>query len=288
MDETMIFMPKSFLYNDLYLHNYGIKKCNPDHFSGPSEHDYFLIHYVLEGEGSIKIGNDTHYIKKGHGFLINPNTTTHYKASHSNPWTLCWVGFHGIQAENILNETSITMKSPIFHYNPEELYFQKLLPIITQEQTTTEDELKIHGLLYILLSTLVGTHPKEKTIRKQIKKEEYVHKVIEFIEMKYNDSKVTVSQIAEYIGLDRSYLSSLFKEYINSSIQEYLIHYRVNKASLLLDNSELSIGNIARAVGYEDPLLFSKMFKKYKGLSPKNYRIESHTKFAKKIPSGGS
>ncbi|MGF7047731.1 AraC-like DNA-binding protein [Paenibacillus sp. DS2015] len=56
------------------------------------------------------------------------------------------------------------------------------------------------------------------------------------------------------------------------SIQEYLIHFRVNKACELMMNSELSIGDISRSVGYDDPLLFSKIFKKVKGASPKHFR----------------
>lgn len=89
--------------------------------------------------------------------------------------------------------------------------------------------------------------------------------------MNYSD-KVTVSQIAHYIGLDRSYLSSIFKKYLDTSIQEYLIQYRINKACDLFYNKELNISDISRSVGYDDPLLFSKIFKKYKGISPKKYR----------------
>ncbi|MBS4201965.1 AraC family transcriptional regulator [Bacillus sp. FJAT-49732] len=276
MTQTLVYVPNNFFYKDLFIHNYGIEYCYPSHYHGPDTRECYLIHFVIEGEGTFKVGNKTHYIKKGEAFLIKPGVVTYYKADHSNPWTYCWIAFHGIQAENIINETNLTMESPVFSYDQNEMFFQEFLSCIDQEYNNTEDELKIHGLLFLLLSTLVGEYPKQKTIRRLIKKEEYIHTVIDYIEAHYA-SKISIASIAEYIGLDRSYLSSLFKEYLNSSIQEYLIQYRLNKACSFLSNSDLSIGDISRSVGYEDPLLFSKMFKKYKGVSPKHYRLESYS-----------
>ncbi|MCZ8522538.1 MULTISPECIES: helix-turn-helix transcriptional regulator [Paenibacillus] len=83
---------------------------------------------------------------------------------------------------------------------------------------------------------------------------------------------ISVTDIAEFVGLNRSYLCSLFKDHSHSSIQSYLVHYRMQKACELMKQRELSIGDISRSVGYEDPLLFSKMFRKQRGESPKQYR----------------
>lgn len=80
--------------------------------------------------------------------------------------------------------------------------------------------------------------------------------------------KITIEHIANFIGLNRSYLCSLFKQQVNTSIQDYLVRYRINKACEMMGNAELSIGDISRSVGYNDSLLFSKIFKKVKGFSP--------------------
>ncbi|WP_309245234.1 helix-turn-helix domain-containing protein [Clostridium estertheticum] len=64
----------------------------------------------------------------------------------------------------------------------------------------------------------------------------------------------------------------MFSELLGIPPQEYLIKYRVNKACKLLSNKDLTISEISRSVGYDDPLGFSKIFKQIKGVSPKSYR----------------
>jgi AraC-like DNA-binding protein len=102
-------------------------------------------------------------------------------------------------------------------------------------------------------------------------KEEYVKKALEYITMNYSRS-ISVAEIARNVGLDRSYLYSLFNIFVNASPQEYLINFRMEKACDLMRTATLTIGGIARSVGYDDPLMFSKAFKKVKGLSPREYR----------------
>nr|WP_269431690.1 AraC family transcriptional regulator [Bacillus sp. JCM 19034] len=96
--------------------------------------------------------------------------------------------------------------------------------------------------------------------------------MVDFIEHNYMN-KITISEIADFIGLDRSYLCSIFKKNIHCSIQEYLIQLRINKSCTLLKQSDLSIGNIAKAVGYQDPFLFSRTFKKIKKSSTKRVSL---------------
>lgn len=74
------------------------------------------------------------------------------------------------------------------------------------------------------------------------------------------------------LKLDRKYLSALFKRTVGLPPQQYLLNFRIAKACELLAESSCTVGEIARSVGYQDPLLFSRMFKRVKGCSPKDYR----------------
>jgi AraC-like DNA-binding protein len=72
--------------------------------------------------------------------------------------------------------------------------------------------------------------------------------------------------------LDRSYLGALFRERTGLPPQQHLLQLRMEKAAGLIVESDLPISTIARSVGYDDPLLFSRMFRKVKGESPLGFR----------------
>jgi transcriptional regulator GlxA family with amidase domain len=67
-------------------------------------------------------------------------------------------------------------------------------------------------------------------------------------------------------------MSSLFKRYSDNSPHEYLTRLKLNKAANMLLTSRLTIKEIAREVGFDDPYHFSRNFKKFHKLSPKYYR----------------
>lgn len=169
------------------------------------------------------------------------------------------------------------MSNPIFTYEKDHLLLQQFIELISENENNEATELKRIGQLYTLLSILIqtNTHTQKKNHHKKTSNQaDYVRKVVDFIEHNYMN-KITISEIADFIGLDRSYLCSIFKKNIHCSIQEYLIQLRINKSCTLLKQSDLSIGNIAKAVGYQDPFLFSRTFKKIKKVAPKEYRYKS-------------
>ncbi len=266
------YLSRNLHHTDLHLNQYGMEQCLPKHYHGPAVRDHYLIHYILEGSGKFVVGNQTYHLRKGEGFLICPGIITYYEADKDDPWEYGWVGFHGLQAEFYLTQAGLHAAHPTFRYDRDHLFVDYIQLMTSTSTSNTARDMKLNGLLYLILSLLVECASDDLQIdNKENRKEVYIRKVIDFIEMNYS-SKFTIAQIAHFVGLDRSYLCSIFKEYIHSSIQEYLIHYRMNKACELMSNSQLSIGDISRSVGYEDPLLFSKMFKKIKGTSPKAYR----------------
>ena len=73
------------------------------------------------------------------------------------------------------------------------------------------------------------------------------------------------------------YFSSIFKKEMNQSAVNYITEYRVQKAREYLEASDWSVVEIARKVGYEDNQYFFRVFKKYTGLTPLQYR-QTHRK----------
>ena len=80
------------------------------------------------------------------------------------------------------------------------------------------------------------------------------------------------TDLAEYIGMNEDYLSRAFSQELGISPWDYLNRYRIFRAKELLIQTDDSISQIARRVGFPDPAYFSRVFRKLTGLSPKHYR----------------
>lgn len=105
----------------------------------------------------------------------------------------------------------------------------------------------------------------------------YVEEALKYIEANYSEANyseaVTIQDLANWLGLERTYLYRLFKSMVGMSPQAYLLDVRIRQACTLLTHSDLTITNIARSVGYEDSLYFSRLFHRKKGQTPSQYRL---------------
>lgn len=86
---------------------------------------------------------------------------------------------------------------------------------------------------------------------------------------------LTVNVLAEHYGMSPNYFSSMFKKEMSRSAVNYITELRINQARELLCHSELSVVDISKKVGYEDSQYFFRVFKKYLGMTPLQYREES-------------
>ena len=104
--------------------------------------------------------------------------------------------------------------------------------------------------------------------------EKYIEPALEFI-ISNSERKTTVSDVADYLNIDRSYLSRVFNECMGISIKKYIYNYHMDIAKSFLTYSDLPIRDIAIAVGYDDPLDFTKAFHRTYGMSPSKWRDEN-------------
>ena len=260
-------------HTDLNIYRFGIEDCRPDHCWGPALRDHYIIHYVFNGKGEFLINNNKFYISEGQGFLIPPETVVSYKADHENPWSYCWLGFNGIKAEHYIARLGLSVHNPVFECSENSLH-AIIIDMLEAKNIKRGGDFKLLSYLYMFLFELNDkTKTSEQIVEPQSNKEEYVKSAIEFIAKNYA-MPMSIQEISNHIGIDRSYLFMLFKEFLNTSPSDYLINYRINISKELLNNKALSIGEISRSVGYTDQFVYSKAFKKITGISPQKYRIK--------------
>ncbi|MFB5660449.1 AraC family transcriptional regulator [Alteribacillus sp. HJP-4] len=97
--------------------------------------------------------------------------------------------------------------------------------------------------------------------------------ILEWIRLHALEPKITTSTIAETFSYNRDYLSRMFKKEVGMNVKEYVHLLKLSKAKDLLVQTNSSIGNISRMVGISDERYFMRLFKKYEGMTPTEYRI---------------
>jgi YesN/AraC family two-component response regulator len=181
-----------------------------------------------------------------------------------------WVGFNGFKAESYLKYANITQENPTFVYDKDRALEECMSNMIAACKYKKSNEIRLKGLIHIFLSELID-NSNINGVEQKYPKDIYIRKAVEYITNNYARN-ITVRDIADYLCISRNYFCSIFKKAIGKPSQEYLIQYRMDKACEYMYNNDLSISDISHSVGYEDPFTFSKVFKKTKGLSPKQYR----------------
>ncbi len=231
--------------NDLNALYFGHNACKYGYSFGPAIREHFLIHYVKKGSGTLFADNKEYPVHAGQIFIIYPHEVTKYTASESDPWTYIWIGFDGALADNFKTLPRVVDETQgIFH---DMLEVKKLSSM--KEIFLTE---KLFALYRSLFIEKTGSH--------------HTRAVKHFIDTNYI-SDIHVKEIANSLGLDRRYLSRIFKKDYGITIQEYILKTRFRHAKELL-NKGVSVKQTALSVGYKDPLLFSRMYKKHTGVSP--------------------
>lgn len=93
------------------------------------------------------------------------------------------------------------------------------------------------------------------------------------------ETELELERVASNFGLSVYYFSRTFKEVIGTNYSDYINKYRVDMAKELLSNGEMNVKEVCYKVGYNDPNYFSKVFKKYEGVSPVNFKATGEEKF---------
>lgn len=256
--------------SDLYVKGCGIETCRSSVKIDPCVIKGYHICMVISGTGSMSVKGHTCRMEAGTVLVLPCGLEMELKAEPENPWKCAWVAIAGRNVQSCLKKLGF-IHSPIRKNSCLVDHFVEIVARIQKtEEQTLANELRRNSCLYELLALLAETEAGIQKQRCDDSQDLYVKSAILYIHRNY--SNIRVNDIASYIGISRSYLTTIFKNKMNVSPQEYLVNYRLNKAEQMLRTTDQSIQEIAGRVGYDNPLTFSKMFKNTFGVSPRYYR----------------
>ncbi len=101
-------------------------------------------------------------------------------------------------------------------------------------------------------------------------------RILAYVHRHYHRSSLQVQDIASEIHFSAGYMSSIFKRRMNKNVWEYITELRIESAKQLLCTTSKKRDEIAYEIGYESPEHFSRMFKRYTGVSPTEYRNQMY------------
>lgn len=260
MELKSYFVFSDYIPTDIYPIQYGEEQCKPRHSFGPCVRGNYIIHYVYSGRGILKTENKEYTVNAGQMFLIKPNRLAYYEADSENPWHYRWAEFNGSMAEKIV----AAFKEPVMDDDCEKNAGRALEKLVSCGNTRFE---VLMQKFWDFAAALTENAPEPRTSSS----EEYIKKAELFIKNNVH-KKITVSDTARHIGINRSYLSRLFAEHKGISPQQYILTIKMNTAAQYLKNTDISVADAAASVGYSDYHVFNKAFKNQFNTSPSSWR----------------
>ena len=228
------------------------------------KNELHLIGYVLSGKGTFN-GNP---IKAGQGFLFTPNVAESITPDMEDPLELLWFTSADPRFNTILKYYNADDVTHIFtHSFPPELQYLKGY-VLAENRATISD-----GKMLEFFFSVLKYHQKEQLSSSDhcSAAQKYIDFSVNYIKANYSHN-ITVSHLTKILGISQPYLYKIYKEAFGKSPKAFINEYRINQAKSMLDETELSISEIASGVGFSDSFAFSKCFSLKLGCSPSEYR----------------
>lgn len=238
----------------------------------PHEHDFYEINYLTNGKTKMKI-NGLLLSYEAYDFVFIPPGVRHNlfytKGERYNNYNIRFRD-NACLLSTICEEDQAVK---IHDYNGEIQYLcSEIFRICHNDNIKNQQILNVY--LYLILMYM-RDGSRLDTMQLNNRDEDLVENAIRMINDRISKEPVTVSIIANELGLSSAYFTRLFQRRIGIAPVKYIIDVKVAKAKQMLSETDYSIKQIALILHYDDQFYFSRQFTKAVGISPRAYRTES-------------
>lgn len=250
----------------------GREACKPGKNDVTWTGKHYSLHFVREGKGIVKLGDNEMHLKEGMCFVLYQDIPYEYYPDKSHPWKYDWIDFCGENVEELLSECGFSMEKPYRTFPTDKYFLGELNRLYEIRDVRPLNHICVVAQFFKLLSELIYCNKNLKTQQKNASVRFYrVRDCIIYINNNFRYD-LTLADIARANSISVSYLTSSWAKEIGMSPIEYMHTMRISEACRHLKISNRKIKEIAQKVGYADEKYFSRVFKKYKGVSPMQYR----------------
>ena len=232
--------------------------------------DYQLL-YVASGKAHFYFGGQEKEVTAGHMVLYQPRQEQKYDYFSKDKPEVYWVHFTGGDVKNILRHFAIPMDENVFYSGTASTYaylFKEMINELQMCKTGYQELLEMYLRQIFLL--VQRSREEEKPAVSSYLQEEMEHARRYFSEH-YNEA-ISIEDFAQSRGMSVSWFMRNFKQIAKVTPMQYILNIRINNAVTLLETTDYNVAEISAIVGYDNPLYFSRIFKKQRGVSPSDYR----------------
>ena len=243
--------------------------------------DWQII-YIAAGKGHFILDGKEVIVPAGSMVLFQPKQVQDYFYFGKDKTQVWFVHFTGREVRNILRHYEIPTDGYILHTGISREYedlFRRMRDELVRCSWGYEEM-----LTYLFRELLMTMHRRmtENAPRVSGFIQDEIDRARAFFDEHYNE-EISIEQYAVSRNMSTSWFNRSFRSAVGTSPMQYILDVRIRNAQTLLETTDYSVTSIAALVGYENPMYFSRLFRKAKGLSPSKYRKTFREKFMEGI-----
>lgn len=237
----------------------------------------FQLLYIASGKAHFHFGEKEKIVTAGHMVLYRPKEPQKYEYYGEDQTEVYWVHFTGGNVTNLLRSYGLTDDKKIF-YCGSGLEYQTIFRTMIYELQMCRDNYAEMLEMYLRqIFIMLQRYFKTSTKMDNTHIVEAINKATMYFNEHYSEDIIIDEYAETHHHVSVSWFIRNFKQYTGSTPMQYILSKRIYNAEILLQDNTYNVTEVARIVGYDNPLYFSRIFKKAKGLSPTEYRKNINT-----------
>lgn len=229
-----------------------------------------IFHAVTKGKGTVICNGVPFHAKQGDLFVFRKGNNYHYFDKSGSPWKYTYTIFGGSRADTCMDLLGFTAEHPVLTLPLSDSFWIRLESIYQEFKAGSMTHASPVRAAWHLFEELNKPHRQPNTLSKDALAET-AHQMVESSPQPLTN----VNDLANALNTSRVNLFRCFKERYGISIKEFMEQVRFERIEFLLQHMDTSIQDIARIGGFNDPLYFSRAFRKRNGLSPAQWRAQN-------------
>ena len=217
-----------------------------------------------------KDGTDT-IVHAGHMVLYRPKEPQKYVYYAKDHTEVYWVHFTGSSVTNLLRSYGITKDKRVFYCGSDPEYKNLFSVMIKELQMCKSGYSEMLEMYLRQIFIRLQRHFEQTIMTDTSQIAEEIDKAIVYFSEHYNEA-INVDAYAKQNHVSTNWFIRNFKMYTGTTPKQFILQKRINNAETLLQNKQYNIKEIAQIIGYDNPLYFSRIFQRTKGISPSEYR----------------